>query len=306
MKKRLMVFLILVLFMFCGASGAYAKGFKVQIMEEGTEYTQFLGGWPWDIQPTIPFQQAGDRVICGVWMPKATPIHQDCVLAAVERGDKMLLMGGVKTEDGWKKTILSDHFFRDNQDFTMVGIKLVSPDDQSVFRSYPAVAYGNEYFCITITDLGEFFFAHYLRLDPDGGVYDASLSSGYLEVIQRTDSGFQLLVSEPIMNPGRLDIISAADFPTNTDDTMAYIKKYPVTLPENHVIIQGVNLRNEATGKSQSLGKYDFAQAEYLGEKMERKFPGSMSGSAIQKDGSAPVMCAQALRISARASAGWP
>ena len=277
MKKHLRyiaAFTILMLFVFCGISDASAKGFKVQLMEEGTEYAQFFGGFPWDIQPfTIPFQQAGDRVICGVWMPKATPIHQDCVLAAIEHGDKVLLMGGVKTEDGWKRTILSDHFFRENQDFTMVGIKLVSPDDQSMFRSYPAVAYDNEYFCIATTDLGEFFFAHYLRLDPDGGVYDASLSSGYLEVIQGTDSGFQLLVSEPIMNPGRLDIISAADFPTNADDTMAYIKKYPATLPENHVIIQGVNLRKEATGKSRSLGKYDFAQAEYLGEKDGTEVP---------------------------------
>lgn len=268
MRRRLMLVLVLALLVICGVSAASAKGFKVQMLEEGTEYTQFFGGFPWDIQPfTIPFQQTDDRVICGVWMPKATPVHQDCVLAAIERGGKVLLMGGVKTEEGWKKTILSDHFFRENQEFTVVGIRLVSPDTGTIYRFYPAVAYGNEYFCITTTDLGEFFFAHYIRLEPDGSVYDASLSSGHLEVSRTSDSGFQLLVSEPIMNPGRLDNISAADFPTNVDDTMAYIKKYPVTLPENHVIIQGVNLRKEPTGKSQSLGKYDFALAEYLGEK---------------------------------------
>ena len=118
MRKRIMVFLVLMLLAICGVSAASTKGFKVQLMEEGKEYTQFFGGFPWDIQPfTIPFQQADDRVICGVWMPKATPVHQDCVLAAVARGDKVLLVGGVKTKDGWKKTILSDHFFRENQDF---------------------------------------------------------------------------------------------------------------------------------------------------------------------------------------------
>ncbi len=274
MRKHILVFLILVLFAACGVSAASAKGFKVRLMEEGKEYTQFTGDWPWDIQPfTLPYQQADDRVICGAWVPKATPIRQDCVLAAVERGDKMLLVGGVKTDSGWKKTILSDCFFRENQDFSIVGLKLVNPENNSMLRIYPAVVYGNEYFCIAITDTGEFFFARYIRLEADGSVYDASLSSGCLEVIQSSGSGFQLLVSEPIMNPGRLDIVTASGFPTNVDDTAEYVKKYPVTLPDNHVIIQGVNLRKEAAGKSQSLGIYDYALAEYLGEKDGAEVP---------------------------------
>ena len=272
--KAILVFLIIMLLIICGVSAASAKGFTVQLMEEGTEYTQFFGGFPWDIQPfTLPYHQADDRVVCGAWVPKATPISQDCVLAAVERGDKMLLVGGVKTDSGWKKTILSDCFFRENQDFSIVGLKLVNPDNNSMFRIYPAIVYGNEYYCIAITDTGEFFFARYIRLEADGSVYDASLSSGYLEVIQRSNNGFQLLVSEPIMNPGRLDIVTASSFPTNAADTTEYVKKYPVILPDNHVIIQGVNLRKEATGKSPSLGKYDFALAEFLGEKEGAEVP---------------------------------
>ena len=274
MRRLLSIIFILTLFIVCAASTASATGLKVQLMEEGTEYTQFFGGWPWDIQPfTIPFQQADDRVVCGVWMPKAAPAGQDCVLAAVERGDKVLLVGGIKTENGWKKTILSDRFFRENQEFSMVGIRLADPDNSSMFRPYAAVAYDNEYFCIAITDMGEFFFAHYIRMDPDGSVYDASLIMGVLEVTETSESGSRILVSEPIMNPGRLDMISSSDFPTNVDDTMTYIKKYPAMLPENHVIIQGVNLRKEPTGQSQSLGKYDFALAEYLGEKDGTEVP---------------------------------
>lgn len=79
-------------------------------------------------------------------------------LAAVERGDKTLLVGEVKTDGSWKKTILSDCFFRENREFAIIGLKLVKPDDNSVFRSYPAVAYGNEYYCIAVTDTGEFPF----------------------------------------------------------------------------------------------------------------------------------------------------
>ncbi len=274
MRKHMMVFPVLMLLVICGVSAASAKGFKVRLMEEGTEYTQFTGVWPSDIQPfTLPCQQADDRVICGAWVPKATPVSQDCVLAAVERRDRILLVGGVKTDSGWKKSILSDCFFRENQDFSIVGLKLVNPDDDSRFRVYPAVAYGNEYFCIAITDTGEFFFARYIRLEADGSVYDASLSSGYLQVTQTSGNGFQLLLSEPIMNPGRLDIVTASGFPTNAADTAEYVKKYPVTLPDNHVIIQGVNLRKEATGKSKSLGIYDFALAEYLGEKDGAEVP---------------------------------
>ena len=255
MKRHFCFILLAVLLCFVGMSAASAKGFEVQLMEEGKEYTQFTGGWPWDIQPfTLPYQRADDRVICGAWVPKATPISQDCILAAVERGDKILLVGGVKTDNGWKKSILSDCFFRENQEFTIVGLKLVNPDDNSRFRVYPAVVYGNEYYCIAITDTGEFFFARYIRLEADGSVYDASLGSGYLEVVQTSDTGFRLLVSEPIMNPGRLDIVTASNFPTNAEDTAEYVKKYPVTLPDNHVIIQGVNLRKEATGQSKSLG----------------------------------------------------
>ena len=274
LRKRIMVFLSLMLLIICGLSAASAQGFKVQLMEEGTEYTQFSGGWPWDIQPfSLPYQQPDDRVICGAWVPKATPVHQDCILAAVERGNRFLLVGGVKTDNGWKKTILSDCFFRENQDFSIVGLKLVNPDNSSMFRIYPAVVYDNEYYCIAITDTGEFFFAHYIRLEADGSVYDASLSSGCLEVIQSSDAGFRLLISKPIMNPGRLDIVTASNFPTTVDDTAEYVKKYPATLPDNHVIIQGVNLRKEATGKSPSLGKYDFALAEFLGEKEGAEVP---------------------------------
>ena len=274
MRRLLSIIFILMLFIVSAASTASATGFKVQPMEEGTEYTQFFGDWPWDIQPfIIPFQQADDRVVCGVWMPKAAPAGQDCVLAAVERGDKVLLVGGIKTENGWKKTILSDRFSRENQEFSMVGIRLVDPDNSSMFRPYAAVAYDNEYFCIAITDMGEFFFAHYIRMEPDGSVYDASLIMGVLEVTETSESGSRILVSEPIMNPGRLDMISSSDFPTNVDDTMTYIKKYPAMLPENYVIIQGVNLRKEPTEQSQSLGKYDFALSEYLGEKDGTEVP---------------------------------
>ena len=118
MRKYIIFFLILMLLFLCGVSAASAQGFKVQLLEEGTEFTQFMGSWPWDIQPfTIPFQQADDRVICGAWVSKATPLSQDCVLAAIERGDKTLLVGGVKTDNGWEKSILSDCFFRENQDF---------------------------------------------------------------------------------------------------------------------------------------------------------------------------------------------
>ena len=88
MKRHFCFILLAVLLCFVGMSAASAKGFEVQLMEEGKEYTQFTGGWPWDIQPfTLPYQRADDRVICGAWVPKATPISQDCVLAAVERGD---------------------------------------------------------------------------------------------------------------------------------------------------------------------------------------------------------------------------
>ena len=274
MRRLFTILFVLMLFIVCAAPAASAMGFKVQPMEEGTEYTQFFGGFPWDIQPfTIPFQQADDRVICGIWMPKAAPAGQDCVLAAVERGNKVLLVGGIKTENGWKTTILSDRFFRENQEFSMVGIRLVDPDNSFMFRPYAAIAYDNEYFCIAITDMGEFFFAHYIRIEPDGSVYDTSLIMGNLEVTQTSGSDSRILLSEPIMNPGRLDMISSSDFPTNVDDTIAYIKKYPVVLPENHVFIQGVNLRKEPTGQSQSLGKYDFALAEYLGEKDGAEVP---------------------------------
>ena len=74
--KTILVFLIIMLLIICGVSAASAKGFTVQLMEEGTEYTQFFGGFSWDIQPfTPPYHQADDRVVCGAWVPKATPIH---------------------------------------------------------------------------------------------------------------------------------------------------------------------------------------------------------------------------------------
>ena len=62
MRKNIMVFLILMLLVISGVSAASAKGFKVQLMEEGKEYTQFTGDWPWDIQPfTLPYQRADDH-----------------------------------------------------------------------------------------------------------------------------------------------------------------------------------------------------------------------------------------------------
>lgn len=49
MRKYMIFFLILILLVLYGVSAASAQGFKVQLLEEGTEFTQFMGGWPWDI-----------------------------------------------------------------------------------------------------------------------------------------------------------------------------------------------------------------------------------------------------------------
>lgn len=49
--KAILVFLIIMLLIICGVSAASAKGFTVQLMEEGTEYTQFFGGFPGIFSP---------------------------------------------------------------------------------------------------------------------------------------------------------------------------------------------------------------------------------------------------------------
>ena len=53
LRRHIMAFLILMLLILCGVSTASAQRFKVQLLEEGTEFTQFTGGWQWDMRLRI-------------------------------------------------------------------------------------------------------------------------------------------------------------------------------------------------------------------------------------------------------------
>ncbi len=126
--------------------------------------TYFRNDWPENIRTEMTERFKEDQVISGVYFQFGSYLINEpvpIVFAACSFNGQKKLVGAWYFKDQWSAQIISDHFFRREQEFNIV----MKPDLNMAGRiiSYkPAVQYNGEWFAFTATGRG-FLFAYYER-----------------------------------------------------------------------------------------------------------------------------------------------
>lgn len=210
----------------------------------GYRYEDFAGALPESLREAFaPLMTAEDEVLCGTMLEDCRGTEDEPwwirAMAAVRRGDRVLLMGAFWQDGVWKSAIESDRFLRLDMDFSMT----IRQED-----STPEMAIELERgtFLIAMTSSGALSVEEY---EPCGGEWVLNCFGKWWV----TDAQGEMTEVDGVP-PYRLAAWSADEFPTALADVGAWAAPYSIGLGADEAYISGVNLREEPTGASKSWG----------------------------------------------------
>lgn len=234
---------------------------------------------------------AADEVICGAVVGyyyhnlSETPTRHG--LMAVRHGETSLLLAAEQKKGVWDIWPASETLLRDGEDFAITAVPvygIYSYGGETIARVLPTVDYGEDAFLLSVGDTMEkpsrvCRLFRYQRLDEtgDGLILHQDLA-GHI-FAQIVENGEPLREAYPADGPGHYTLrwpedaayIDGDTFPTTEEALAAWAAAHP--LREDVTYIFGANLRQRATSKSASLGKYHYAPLTILGQEEGTEFP---------------------------------
>lgn len=289
MKQLMVLFVILCLCIVPAMAETYS-------LEDGRnlrfDVETFDATIPADLQEAIadtPF--ASDEVLCGAVLGyyyhnlQTTPIRH--ALIAVQHGENRLLLAAEQKMGVWDIWPASETLLRDGEDFAITVTPLYgrySAGEEIIASALLTVDYGADQFLLSVGDMmsapSRICELHqYRRLDASGdGLILQQKSAGHL-FAQIIENGQKQREEYPEDMPGNYTLrwpddaayIDGDIFPTTEEALAAWAAAHP--LREDMSYIFGANLRQRATSKSASLGKYHYAPLTILGQEPGTEFP---------------------------------
>ena len=234
---------------------------------------------------------AADEVICGAVVGyyyhnlSETPTRHG--LMAVRHGETRLLLAAEQKKGVWDIWPASETLLRDGEDFAITVTPLYgrySAGEEIIASALLTVDYGADQFLLSVGDMmsapSRICELHqYRRLDASGdGLILQQKSAGHL-FAQIMENGQKQREEYPEDMPGNYMLrwpedaayIDGDTFPTTEEALAAWAAAHP--LREDVTYIFGANLRQRATSKSASLGKYHYAPLTILGQEEGTEFP---------------------------------
>jgi len=234
---------------------------------------------------------AADEVLCGAVVGYyyhnlgETPTRH--ALIAVQRGETRLLLAAEQKAGKWDIWPASETLLRDGADFTITVTPLYgrySAGQEIIASALLTVDYGTDQFLLSVGDMmsqpSRICSLHqYRRLDASGsGLILKQEGPGQL-FAQIMENGQSQRAEYPADQPGHYTLrwpedasfIDGDAFPTTEEALRAWAAQHP--LPSDVTYIYGANLRQRATSKSASLGKYHYAPLTILGQELGTEFP---------------------------------
>ena len=263
--RKLLFLLLSVLFMLY-AEGAIAKTYEFDHGFNGYFVCE-------DFEDEMPRQaeqifagliHAGDEVICGTifqihYRNDLQKLGRGGALLAVRRNGKILLMSANTNGDVWHAGIETDCFLPADAQFKITG--LMKGMYVHLTIHYQDVAYEIR----TTSDGGAYLYKYSWMDENENKMYMDCYRGKFTLCKERLDGVDEMLAAGNAI-PDRLAAWTAEALPRTVEDLCNFEMTNPFVLNDDEAYIVGVNLRENATGKSKTWGKYT-AKVQILGQK---------------------------------------
>ena len=203
--------------------------------------------------------QAGDQILSGTVCTTRyhkypeTALSADAMLALGREG-KILLLGAAYTDGKWRCAVETDSFFASGQRFDVTCLPRHGVEGKMI-DALPALVCGGE-FILSVHEDARVFIEEYRASCADGSELSIGVGSGIVYAHRELEGIEQESGRAEGVFSGRLRGWTYDAFPKTCDQVNALDG---IGMPEfeaGEALISGVNLREQPTGNSRSLGQY--------------------------------------------------
>ena len=216
-------------------------------------------------------QREGDRILAASrrteWWKSKNAAVSDTILLAVEREGCILLIGAFYEESGWAVCVETDSFLPHGTAFTITCL----PEDGQyggVFGARQAIVCGDECWQVCIERGGWIRLCALATADGERPIIGLDMMSLFT-ISDGQESDWK---SGRCCAPSRLAAWRAEEFPRSAEEIARYVQAHQPRPSQGEAYISSVNLREEPTGSSRSLGVYS-AKVQVLDSSPSREYP---------------------------------
>lgn len=199
------------------------------------------------------------------WRSKDVVVH-DSILLAVEREGCILFISAFREESGWAVCVETDSFL---QPGTAFSITCMPDDELSSYRGGQAIVCGDESWLLSVERGG---WVRLCALVMTEGDRRQEVDMNLLSLFILRDGQESAQKFGPCCMPSRLAAWRSEDFPRSAEEIERYVSAHQPRLAPGEAYISGVNLREQPTGSSRSLGVYS-AKVQVLGSRPGKQYP---------------------------------
>jgi len=204
--------------------------------------------------------QKGDAILCGTVCTTRyhkypeTALSADALLA-VERGEKILLLGASYRDGMWSSAVETDSFFIPGQKFDVTCLPRHGISGSFV-GALPALVCSDGEFIVSVRADARVILEEYRAPCPDGSELSIGVGNGILYAHRMLEGIEQESGRAAGVFGSRLRHWTYDAFPKSCVQVNAMDGTGMPAFEEGEAFIFGVNLREKPTGQSRSLGKY--------------------------------------------------
>ena len=209
------------------------------------------------------FVREGDEVLCGTvfeehYRNSPGKVNRGGALMAVKRDGKILLMSANGDEGRWNAGIETDSFLPPDAQFSVT-----TTGGENVYAHLTILYRDAAYEMRTLGNGGAYLYA-YSWTDEMGKALHMDCDNGKFSLREEGDWPYTIL-AEGRAVPDRLAAWTADALPKDEAGICAFEAAHPLMLGDDEAYITSVNLRERATGQSDTWGKYT-AKVKILGQ----------------------------------------
>ena len=263
MKKWMAVLWLVCLLL---ASMACADTYEIECGENGYFVCENFGSEMSQYAAQIfgDLVRMDDELICGTLFEEHYRTRPELTgrggaLMAVRRDGKILIMSANTNGKGWTAAIETDSFLPPDAEFSITTM------DAGTTYVHLTIIYRDTAYEIRTAGSGGAYLYEYSWTDETGKALHMDCYDGEFVLREEGDWPYTVLTEGKTV-PVRLAAWTADALPKTAESLRTFEQEHPLTLDDDEAYIMSVNLRERATGKSNTWGEYT-AKVKILGQK---------------------------------------
>ncbi|MBQ7786518.1 MAG: SH3 domain-containing protein [Clostridia bacterium] len=201
-----------------------------------------------------------DEIICGTvctarYHSKPEEVLSADALLAIRQKGKTLLLGAAYQDGAWRSAVETDRFFSPGRKFDLTCLPVHGMEGK-LNGVFPALVCGGGEFVVDVREDARVILQQYRAAYADGSELRIGVGNGSLYAHRMLDGIEQESGRAQGVFSGRLRGWTCDAFPKSCAQVNALEGTGMPEFAEGEALIFGVNLREQPTGQSRSLGKY--------------------------------------------------